>query len=270
MRDRGATPRDLPSRSFRFSMCLPALLVLLGAAVLPAQETPPEHPLVPAIRLAQESLQALSSVRDYQATFTKREWVGTQFVAQQMAMKLREQPFSVYLHFDKPNAGREILFVQGRNQNKLLAHEGSGLKSLVGTISLAIDDESVKAENRHPITDMGMRRMVQLLIEQWEYESKYGEIDAKYYPDARIGNQLCEAVEATHPRPRKQFRYHVTRLYLDKKTRFPIRIENYGFPRTENETPPLIEEYTFSDVRVNLGLTDADFDTRNPAYSFSK
>jgi len=244
--------------------------VLLGAAVLPAQETPPEHPLVPAIRLAQESLQALSSVRDYQATFTKREWVGTQFVAQQMAMKLREQPFSVYLHFDKPNAGREILFVQGRNQNKLLAHEGSGLKSLVGTISLAIDDESVKAENRHPITDMGMRRMVQLLIEQWEYESKYGEIDAKYYPDARIGNQLCEAVEATHPRPRKQFRYHVTRLYLDKKTRFPIRIENYGFPRTENETPPLIEEYTFSDVRVNLGLTDADFDTRNPAYSFSK
>ncbi|MCA9079219.1 MAG: DUF1571 domain-containing protein [Planctomycetaceae bacterium] len=249
---------------------LTAILWLGCCANLFAQGEMGEHPLVPAIRLAQESMQALEAVNDYQAKFTKREWVGQQFVAQQMTMKLREKPFSVYLHFEQPNAGREILYVHGVNQNKLLAREGSGLKSLVGTVSLAVDDATVKAENRHPITDLGMRRMLQLVIDQWEFESKYGEIDVKYYPDARMGNVACEAIESSHPRPRKQFPFHVTRLYIDKRSRFPIRIENYGFPKSPQDTPPLIEEYTFSEIRPNIRLSDADFDQRNPAYGFAR
>lgn len=252
------------ARQFLFS----AAGLFLLASVVTAQQQQAEHPLIPAIRLAQESLHQLQAVKDYEATFTKREWVGQQFVVQRMYMKLREEPFSVYLKFGEPNAGREILYVHGVNQNKLLAHEAEGLASLVGTISLAIDDQKVRAENRHPITDMGMRRLLEILIAQWEIESKYGEIDVKYYPNARMGTMECEAIESTHPTPRKQFPYHVTRLYLDKRTRFPVRIENYGFPRSSTETPPLIEEYTFSDLKVNRGFTDADFDRRNQNYSF--
>ncbi|MCA8993215.1 MAG: DUF1571 domain-containing protein [Planctomycetaceae bacterium] len=252
----------------------PCLMVaccwLMETAAFAQQQQPAEHPLAPAIRMARDSLQRLDAVKDYDATFTKREWVGQQFVAQRMYMKLREQPFSVYLKFGEPNEGREILFVQGKNQNQLLAREASGLASLIGTVSLPMNDPKVTAENRHPISDMGMRRMIELLIEQWERESRYGEIDVKYYPNARIGEMACEAIEATHPVPRKEFPYHVSRVYFEKETRYPIRVENFGFPRRPNEPPPLIEEYTFSNIHVNRGFTEADFDRRNQNYSFGR
>lgn len=243
--------------------CLATLTVTVRA-----QDQPGEHPLLPAIRLAQQSLQALQSVKDYEATFTKREWVSQQFVSQRMTLKFREQPFSVYMKFGEPNAGREILFVAGQNQNQLLAREASGLASLVGTVSLPLNDSKVTAENRHPITEMGMRRLVELMIERWQNEAQYGEIEVNFYPNAKMGNVACEAIEVSHPTPRKQFPFHVTRLYLDKATRYPVRVENFGFPRNSNEPPPLIEEYTYTDVRVNLGFTDADFDRRNRNYSF--
>jgi hypothetical protein len=227
-----------------------------------------EHPLVPALALARQSLAELQKVQDYEATFTKREWVGQQFVVQSMYMKLREQPFSVYLKFNEPNAGREILYVKGQNQNMLLAHEGRGIASLLGTVSLPLNDEKIRAENRYPITDIGMRRILELLIERWEKEAMYGEIEVKYFPNAKLGNIACEVVEASHPTPRNQFPFHITRMYLDQQTRYLVRVENFAFPRKPGEAPAVVEEYTFTNVRVNRGFTDADFDRRNKAYSF--
>ncbi len=31
---------------------------------------------------------------------------------------------------------------------------------------------------------------------------------------------------------------------------------------------PLLESYNYHDVKTNVGLTEADFDTKNPEYSF--
>ena len=32
----------------------------------------------------------------------------------------------------------------------------------------------------------------------------------------------------------------------------------------------LLEEYTYTNIKINVGLTDADFDTKNPNYKFTK
>ncbi len=32
--------------------------------------------------------------------------------------------------------------------------------------------------------------------------------------------------------------------------------------------PQLLEEYTYLNVKLNVGLTDADFDDKNPEYNF--
>jgi len=115
---------------------------------------------------------------------------------------------------------------------------------------------------------MGMKKMLELLMAQWKLESKYGECDVKFYPDAKMGNAECEVIECSHPRPRKQFPFHMTRIFLEKRSRLPIRIENYGFPAQANQPAPLVEEYTYVNVKTNLGLTAADFDRRNQKYSF--
>lgn len=233
-----------------------------------AESEPPQHPLIPAIQLARQSYEVLQQIGDYEATLIKQEIVNGKPVSQRIALRLREEPFSLYLKFEEPHAGREVLFARGQYDNQLLVHDASGITSLVGTLQLPLDSPQVMAENRHQVTDIGMRKMLELVLAQWEIESRYGEIDVKFYPNAKMGNADCEVIETTHPRPRKQFLFQRTRLFLEKKSRLPIRIENYAFAEQPGGTPRLVEEYTYLNVRTNVGLTAADFDRRNERYSF--
>ncbi|WP_437205721.1 DUF1571 domain-containing protein [Planctomicrobium sp. SH664] len=247
------------------------LVLCTIAATASAQEPeqqPQQHPLIPAIEHVRKSLDVLKQVKDYEATLVKREIVNGQDSSQTMQLRLRHEPFSLYLKFEQPNAGREILFVHGQNQNQVLAHEGSGLASLVGTVSLPLNDPRITGENRHALTDIGMKRLLELLIAQWELESKYGEIDVQFYPDAKLGNASCEVIQVTHPRPRNQFPYARTMLFLEKNSRLPLRLQNYAFPRQPGQPEPLAEDYMYYGIKLNVGLTDGDFDRRNPRYSF--
>jgi hypothetical protein len=238
---------------------------ITGSKYPPVDE---RHPLAPALKLARASRKSMDSVRDYHCLFIKREHLNGSIITQTMEMKFREEPFSVYLKFQDPNPGREILFVKGQNENKLLAHEGSGLKSLVGTVPLAIDAPQVRAENRHPITQIGMRNLIDKVIAQWEFEGQYGEATVQYFPEAKIGGVSCPAIECMHPQPRRQFPFHLSRLYIDAQSNLPVRIENYAFPAAPGQEPPLVEEYTYVKVRTNVGLTNNDFSDRNSAYGF--
>ena len=230
-----------------------------------------EHPLTKPIRIVRQSLKKLEGVQNYTATFSKKERVGrrgSKLISQTMSMKFREKPFSVYFYFqDRKTRGREVLYVSGRNQGKLLAHEGSGLAQFV-TVSLATNSNDVMKENRYPITEVGLKNMAKKIIEQWEGESKYGETTVKYYNNAKLGSVECLAIESTHPQPRRQFRSHMTRVYIDKKTRLLVRVEQYGWPNRAGQQPPIIEEYTYSNINTNAGLTDFDFDSRNKSYNF--
>lgn len=231
-----------------------------------------EHPLTKPLKIVQQSRKALDGVHDFTATFSKRERLGRggkQLLAQSMKMKFREQPFSVYFHFlSKDDAGREVLYVDGRNRNQLMVHEGGGIASLVGTLNFAPTANEVMKENRYPITQVGLKNMTDKVINQWESETKYGEATVKYYNSAKLGDVECMAIECTHPQPRRQFRYHMTRVYVDKQTKFIVRVEQYGWPTRAGQQPPILEEYTYSDIKTNVGLGDADFDHRNPQYKF--
>ena len=122
-----------------------ALLVAMTAGCLlsvsnaQARDIPENHPYVPVLKVAGVAQKAIREVNDYQGVLTKREYIGKKLHTQQMEIKVRHEPFSVYLKFREPFAGREVLFVEGQNNNQMLAHEGSGLASIVGTISLPLD-----------------------------------------------------------------------------------------------------------------------------------
>jgi hypothetical protein len=230
--------------------------------------SPTGHPLQPAIQLARKSLTAMDAIADYEATLVKEERLNGKLIRQSMQIRLRENPFSVYLHFGGEVPGREMLYVQGKYNNQVQAREASGLKSLVGTVSLAADGIEAMQENRYPITTIGMRRMLQNVLAQWEEETQYGEIDVKFYPNARLGGRSCEVIESSHPQRRRQFPFHMTRLFIDAETRLPVRVEQFGYPSMPGAKPPLEEFYHYSKIRTNLGLSDFDFSRENPDYGF--
>lgn len=211
--------------------------------------------------MAYASRGTLSQVRDYTAQFVKKELVEGQHITHNMDLKFREQPFSVYLRFRDQNEGRQVLYVQGANGGQLLAKE-SGLKGMVGTVRLNPTDSLALSENRHPITDVGISNMLGSIIRQWEEEGKYGEIDVKYFPSAKLGNFPVKVIRTTHPVKRRQFKFHVTQLYLDEKSLFPVRVEQFDWPQGEGAKPLLVEQYMYSSVRANQNLNQTDFDPR--------
>jgi hypothetical protein len=48
----------------------------------------------------------------------------------------------------------------------------------------------------------------------------------------------------------------------------PVHYEAYDWPKQPGEPPVLLERYTYTDLKLNPGLTDADFDPKNPEYKF--
>ncbi len=225
------------------------------------------HKLAPAIRIARASLAAMDKVTDYDVVFSKREIVGSALIAQSMRLKFRKEPFSVYIRYNSPSPGREAIYVQGKYDGKILAH-GTGIEAIAGTLALDPNGARALEESRYPITMIGAAKMLETVIGQWEAEMKHSEGEVKYYPNAKVGDAECKVIESTYPTPNEKLKFHITRLYFDKTTNLPVRVEQFGFPSRGMTQPPLIEEYTYHQLKPNVGLTDADFDPRNPAYDY--
>jgi hypothetical protein len=231
------------------------------------QEAPRSSPLLPALKMASQSLDVLAGIRDYKATFTKRELVGRKTIDTRMELKLREDPFSVYLKFVQPHAGREVIYVAGKNDDNLLVHD-VGFASLVGTLSLDPTGSMAMEENRHSLTSIGMRNMVTKLVEQWLSDLDVAGLAVNFFPNAHIGQLACKAVEVSLPKNRVSSEFQLTRLYVDAEKGYPIRLQAYDFPSKRETVSPLLEDYFYSDLVVNPGLTDDDFSTTNPKYNF--
>jgi hypothetical protein len=235
-----------------------------------ATAAPGEHSLAPMIRWAKSLRSDLDSIQDYTATLIKRERVGKRVLGpEHMALKLRQKPFSVYLRFLSPAdvRGREVIYVAGRNDGKFQVHL-TGFQQLLGTVALKPDDPLALTDNRHPITETGVQNLVDRLIEVGEQDMKHGDCEVRV---TRVPVQGHEAIciEVDHPQRQPYFLYHRARIYIDEARKLPVRFEAYDWPDATGQ-PQLLEEYTYLDLKLNVGLTDLDFDTENPAYGYSR
>jgi hypothetical protein len=286
--------------SFRGGRCFPLIVAALGIMVSTAAaqngggatatpEPPggwsPElgqltgHPLEPALDRAYKALKKIErEVKDYTCTLVKRERVDGKLTDYEyMFTKVRHQPLSVYLYFLPPpkgqtdhSSGREVIYVAGQNDGNLVAHEAKGLKALVGAVQLKPTSTMAMQGNRYPITEVGLLNLTRRLVEVGESDRKFAECNVEYKPNSKINGRSCTLIEVEHPTPRKNFRYHKALIYIDDELEIPVRFEAYDWPRAAGGQPLLLEEYTYVNVKFNVGLSDSDFDPRNPNYKFYK
>ena len=237
-----------------------------------AQAATGVHPLQPALDLAQQGLVKINAnVRDYSCTIVKRERIdGKLGEHEYMFAKIRSQPFSVYLYFLGPDSvkGQEVIYVSGHNDGNMLAHAGSGVRAMVGTVSLKPQSMLAMQGNRYPVTEIGVENLARRLVEVAEHDKQFGECDVNFYPNAKVNGRICTCVQVSHPVPRRNFRFHLARVFIDDELTIPIRYEAYDWPQEAGGQPVLLEEYTYMNVKTNNGFTDADFDPKNTAYKF--
>ncbi|MBX3425221.1 MAG: DUF1571 domain-containing protein [Pirellulales bacterium] len=236
-------------------------------------QRPGEHPLAPALRIAQASLADIDrNIRDYSAIVYKQERIDGELMDQEVAfVKVRHQPFSVYMFFLAPNKGRECLYSEGPagTNGKLLARD-CGFRRKLGVFELDPTGRLAMKGQKYPITKLGVKALTDELVTVASNDVKFGECEVKHL-QTELGPKTgpkrpVTMLEVTHPIERiGTFRFHKARVYIDDELRIPIRYEAYLWPRG-NEAPPLEETYTYMNLKVNNGFTDADFDRKNPEY----
>jgi hypothetical protein len=243
-----------------------------GAEQAPAAAPPGKHPIDASLEIARRVQKHITDdIKDYTCIFIKEERVGGELIGPQyIDAKFRQKPQSVYLKFLKPDnvKGREVIFVAGENGGKLIAREGSGVKRLIGMVQLEPTSALAMAGQRYPINNSGIAFLTKRLIEVAEQDRKYGEVEVHFYKDAKVGDRSCLLIEVIHPVPRRVFLFHKAVIYIDDELQVPIHYKAYLWPKKPGDDPPLDESYTYANLKLNVGLTDADFDCKNPKYGF--
>src|SRR5690606_38369403 len=96
------------------------------------------------------------------------------------------------------------------------------------------------------------------------------ECEVNFFSNAKINDRVCTRIEVIHPKEREHFRFHQATVFVDEKNQLPIAYVSYTWPEKEGKKPRLLEEYVYTNIVLNPGLTDADFDRDNPAYGFTQ
>ncbi|HXT59429.1 MAG TPA: DUF1571 domain-containing protein [Pirellulales bacterium] len=239
----------------------------------PGTNGPSNRPPTPAdaIRVVEASLAALEPVADYSCVLIKRERIAGRLThAERLAIKLRHDPFSVYVNYLAPDKvkGQEAIYVHGHNDNRLLAHP-NGLKGrLVGTFKLDPQGKMAMEGNRYPITDLGVKRMAESWLEEARRDVQFVRCSAKIIPGAKVNERPCTCVELTRLEHHHDSPFRITRLFIDAELRLPVRYEAYEWSAQPGGEPELAEEYTYLQFQPNRRFSDLDFDVQNPEYKF--
>jgi hypothetical protein len=104
------------------------------------------------------------------------------------------------------------------------------------------------------------RRLIVRAEDDIKYDPTAANTEVTFFRDAKVEGRLCTRIRVVHPRRQENLSFHVANVYVDDELHVPIRVEGYDWPRGDSTEPRLVEEYTFTRLRLNVGLTDADFD----------
>ncbi|MFZ5830005.1 MAG: DUF1571 domain-containing protein [Planctomycetota bacterium] len=222
---------------------------------------------MPVLRWARQQLPALEALEDYSANLVKRERVDGQLGGYEyLSIRIRQRPFSVYAKFSAPAVvkGQEVLFVEGENRGAVWVQR----ERLPRMVSVMPDSVVAMSGQRYPLTEIGLLNLVNRLIEVGDHDVRYGECNVNYLTGAKVNNRVCTVIQVEHPVPRREFTFHLARIYIDDELKLPIRFESYTWPPKPGGKPELLEEYTYLDLKLNNGFTDQDFSTSNPEYGF--
>jgi hypothetical protein len=237
---------------------------------------PPQHPMDPAIQVARDGLERLQkSMQDYSCLLVKQERIkGELMPTEHIHAEIRNErmvngiktPFSVYLRFLKPEemSGRQVIYVKGANNGKIVGQEFKGIRALAGAVWLRPDGLLAMQGQRYPITDIGIENLVVKLIERAIQDKKndpQGKFTTvRFIKGAKINGRQCTVLEAKHPEKKPWFDFYLARVFIDDELQVPVRYAAYSWATVPGGKPVLEEAYTHLNIKPNVGLKDEDFD----------
>lgn len=214
-----------------------------------------------AIRELDRMREAYARVTDYTANFQKQERVdGKLLPAESIELKFKK-PFKIYMKWlPGPGEGRELLYATGTNGNRLVAHGGGFTRSIV--MNLDPDGKVAMRGNRHPVTDVGIGRMLDIVTGEVGKARKAG-VGTITVMDSTVFGRPARLIVVEAPADGKGVFYaRRSEIWQDQALRLPVKIMVYGW------SGELLESYGYKDLKVNPGLSDREFERGYDGYRF--
>lgn len=243
--------KEIYKKKYRNFVIL-AFIFLLFPQVASASDTEK------AISVLKDAKVCVDTLEDYILTLKKQERINGVLHPFDVIFVKWKKPFSIYLKFlDGKDRGREIIYVEGKNRDKMIVSPGG----IFGALAIKVSPDSViaKKNNRHTINEAGMSNTIRriLSIIENEHEKPSSDISIVFYGEETYENDIC-----IHIRIEKSSYAKRTDVYLYRDSLFPHTIISY------DKNGGLLESYKYSEIRTNIGLDDSDFDPLNEEYDF--
>ncbi len=202
-------------------------------------------------------------IRDYTCHFQKLERVDGELQRpEQMRMKFRADPFSVYLKWiGDVSEGQEALYVKGKYKGKVQVHPSGFLGVIFRHVGLDPEGKTARKHSRRPLTMAGIVNMVDLVTKQCEETHERGDLTLTYEGVRTEAGRPAYVLKRLLP-PGKGYPCETLVMFIDVETLACVRTDAYDW---DGE---LISHYFYTNINFAPGLTDRDFDTDNPAYGY--
>ncbi len=205
-------------------------------------------------------------IEGYRCTFVKQERIKGRLREQQTAtVRFREEPFSVDMTFvENVQDCKRALYVEGRwfddegNPQALAKPGGSILRALVPSIKQPVNGYFAKRASRRTIDEFGFGKTFELIMQYSREAELAGDLDLRYVGQGRVDERPTYVLERILPYAGDASAYPDARLvmHIDQEWLLPTGCFSYADP-AGNE---LLGSYVYTDVVLNPGYTDADFD----------
>jgi Protein of unknown function (DUF1571) len=240
-------------------------VAILGAGMLPLRSGAEVIFTDEALRLLELAEERYAEVQDYTTILLARERVGGTLNPERAILLKFGRPFSVYMRWmDGPSQGREGLFVAGAWGDRFLVQEKHGLARFV-TAEIPPRDPRVFQAGRHPVTEVGIGHLLQVVGHDARRAARNGVLTVIDRGVQSVAGRPAHEVEGILPSdPEAGYYCHRVVVAFDLENHLPVRAIVYDW------ADQLVEEYTYTHLHLNPGLTTRDFDPENPEYGFSR
>lgn len=234
-----------------------------------------ERALQAKVKMLKKGQQFLESIPGYTVKFTKQEVVRGELLAEQsMLLKYRRQPFSLYLCWLTGDTGREVLYIAGTQEGRMLAHDG-GWKARLPSILLAPHATLAMHDTRYPVTDAGFQGLIALMLKAHQHDFdglRLASCVAEH--DMTFQGRKCSVFTTQYQSPDVSPVYRKSITLIDQEWNIPVKSLHFDWPTESTalaadvDAATLLESYEFSDFDFSQPPTDEDFSRENPAYHF--
>ena len=208
-----------------------------------------------------DSIKAFENLFDYTCKLDKKiNKAGRIYHDLGISVKYKK-PGHYYFRWEEGRSkGREVIYVAGKNRDKIMAHPGGLLRFF--TFHLNPEGRKAMRRNHHSLRESGIEKIMSIIEKDYHRSKRTGMGTVELLQENFIDGRDVWVIHCEFPE-NSEFYSHKIILNFDKELKLPIKVKAYDWSDT------LFEEYYFRDLKINTGIEEKDFDPKNPEYSFS-